>query len=491
MYLEEWKLTRERVKNEIYAIDKKEVDLLKEKLSNASYATESIDKANIYWKLSEKYTMLFWGYAEETNIFKNSPKEEYYKQIAKEYLWNSIYYREKCLRIIKENNLIEANDGIFTDIGLKHRYFIEYNYEEIKEEGFWFERFGYTNNESLNIVINDLEYAKRGLYYKIKNYEKEKNYEELFIWCEVMGDLYLIIQLLLIKGGRKDLLDNAKQSLKYFIRSRDSLKVFQKPSIAYGGIYGLPYQINFYDPLLKSFGFQGFSQSSIDKMEFIEKVLLKKESGMDYMEYLESPFFDNKTILNNKIEILINKHPVLKHKGLDFEDWKIVLNFVHNEVLSHNYEYNDLYKEVVNWRREDDMQKWLQRLIDRYLINERNKPRFSSGRERKSGGGNCDHYYKNIPICDKWKRDKKTKPYPTKIYDFIDKVYNDHYEQVKSYANQVKLAVMVVIDSREETKKKIPDLVKDCYDIKINEQDGIITAIFLIQISDIKPSKRI
>jgi len=36
MYLEEWKLTRERVKNEIYAIDKKEVDLLKEKLSNAS-----------------------------------------------------------------------------------------------------------------------------------------------------------------------------------------------------------------------------------------------------------------------------------------------------------------------------------------------------------------------------------------------------------------------------------------------------------------------
>jgi hypothetical protein len=50
---------------------------------------------------------------------------------------------------------------------------------------------------------------------------------------------------------------------------------------------------------------------------------------------------------------------------------------------------------------------------------------------------------------------------------------------------------MVVIDSREETKNKIPDLVKDCYDIKINEQDGIITAIFLIQISDIKPSKRI
>lgn len=485
--IEDWKLTREQVKNDLYESDRKEIDILKKKILDLNNPE---DKANLYWKLSEKYKMLFWGYAEEPVIFRNTPKEKYYKQLEKDYLWNSIYYREKCLRIIKEQDKIEANNGIFMDVGLKYRYFIRYDYEEIKEDDLWFESFGETNNEKINIMINDLEYAKRGMYYIIKNYEKEKNHEELFCWCEVMGDLYLIIQLLLIEGGRNDLLDNAKQSLKYYKRSRDHLKIFAKPTTAYSGIYGLPYQINFFDPLLKSIGFKGYFQSSIDKMEFIEKKLLKIESGMDYMEYLESPFLDNKTLLNNKIEKLINEHPTLKYKGLELEDWKTILYFVHNEVLSYNYNYRDLNNEVLTWKREDGMQKWLQRLIDRHLIGEKSESPFFSGRERKTGGGNCDHYYKNIPICDKWKRDTNAKTYPTNINEFIEKLYKDHYEQVKSYANDVKLAVMIVIDSRERTKNRAPDLVKDCYDFKINEQDGIITAIFVIQVSDKVPSER-
>ena len=72
----------------------------------------------------------------------------------------------------------------------------------------------------------------------------------------------------------------------------------------------------------------------------------------------------------------------------------------------------------------------------------------------------------------------------------FQKVYKEHYEQVKSYVNDVKLAVMIVVDSREVTRKKNPDMVKDCYDFKINDQDGVITAIFVIQVSDKPPSKR-
>ncbi|KKL09782.1 hypothetical protein LCGC14_2562430, partial [marine sediment metagenome] len=310
MNVEEWKLTREEVKNEIYEKDKNKIVILKEKLVNAS---KTEDKANIYWQLSEKYKLLFWGYAEESVIFKNTSKEEYYKQLEKDYLWNSIYYREKCLKIIKQNYVIEANDSFFMDVGLKYRYFIRYEYEEIKEEGFQFEKFGNTSNEKINIIINDLEYAKRGMYYLIKRYKEENDHEELFIWCEVMGDLYLIIQLLLIEGGRSDLLDNARLSMEYYKESRESLKVFAKPTTHYGGIYGLRYQTNFFDPLLKSLGFEGFSQSSIDKMEFIEKELLKKKSGMDYMEYLESPFFSDKRILNNRIEKLVQKYPELEY----------------------------------------------------------------------------------------------------------------------------------------------------------------------------------
>ncbi len=485
--MEEWQLTREKVKNEIYERDRNEIDNLKEKLINTS---KPEDKANIYWQLSEKFKLLFWGYAEESAIFKDTSKEEYYIKLEKDYLWNSIYYREKCIQFIKQIDIIEANDGIFTDVGLKYRYFIRYDYEEIKKDGFQFEKFGDTNNEKINIIINDMEYGKRGMYYAIKHYEKEKNHEELFCWCEVMGDIYLIIQLLLIEGGRNDLLDSAKQSLNYYKESRENLKVFAKATTHYAGIYGLSYQTNFFDPLLKSIGFKGYSQSSIDKMEFIEKELLKKESGMDYMEYLESPFLDNKTLLNNKIEKLINEYPALKYKGLELEDWKSILYFVHNEVLSYNYNYRDLNNEVVTWKREAGMQRWLQRLIDRHLVGERSEASFFSGREIKKGGGDCDHYYKRIPICDKWKRDTDKRTYPTKIYDFIDKVYKDHYEQVKSYAHDVKLAVIIVVDSREVTRKKNPDMVKDCYDFKINKQDSVITAIFVIQVSDKSPSKR-
>ena len=485
--IEEWKLTRESIKNKIYENDRNELVFLKKQLVNAINLEE---KANFYWKLSEKYKLLFWGYAEETAIFKNTSKEEYYKQLEKDYLWNSIYYREKCLQIIKQNYAIEANDGIFMDVGLKYRYFIRYDYEEIKEEGFQLEKFGDALNEKINIIINDIEYAKRGMYYTLQYYEKDNNHEELFIWCEVMGDLYLIIQLLLIKGGRNDLMDNAKQALVYYKESRERLKLFAKPTVHYAGIHGLAYQTNFFDPLLKSFGFKGYSESSVDKMEYIEKILLKKKGGMDYMDYLESSLLDNKTILNNSIKKLERKYPMLKYKGIDFEDWKVVLNFVHDHILSYNYEQRYLNNIVATWKVEEDMQKWLQQQINTALVAKKNEPSFYSGREVKKGGGDCDHYYKKIPICDKWKRDANAKNYPVKIDEFIEKIYNDHYQQVKSYANDVKLAVMTVVDSREVTTEKNPDMVKDCYKFMINEQDGVITAIFVIQVWKKTPSKR-
>ncbi len=81
--MEEWKLTREKIKNDIYERDRKEIEILKNKLINA---IEWEERANIYWQLSEKHKMLFWGYAEELIIFEDTPKEEYYKQPCPHYL---------------------------------------------------------------------------------------------------------------------------------------------------------------------------------------------------------------------------------------------------------------------------------------------------------------------------------------------------------------------------------------------------------------------
>ena len=49
---------------------------------------------------------------------------------------------------------------------------------------------------------------------------------------------------------------------------------------------------------------------------------------------------------------------------------------------------------------------------------------------------------------------------------------------------------MIVVDSRDKIRKKNPDMVRECYEFKENKQDGIITAIFVIQVNDTSPSQR-
>ncbi len=75
MIMDEWKMTREQVKNEIYEIDKHEIVKFKKKLLEVS---EAKDKANIYLQLSEKYKLLYWGFAEELVIFKGTERQHSY-----------------------------------------------------------------------------------------------------------------------------------------------------------------------------------------------------------------------------------------------------------------------------------------------------------------------------------------------------------------------------------------------------------------------------
>ncbi len=145
--------------------------------------------------------------------------------------------------------------------------------------------------------------------------------------------------------------------------------------------------------------------------------------------------------------------------------------------MTDNFNNSKLNKQVINWKGEEDMRKWLQNLIDRYIIKERNKQHHISV-------GNWDHYYKNIRIFDKWIRDNNANSYPTNINKFIDKVYKANYKHLKISTNEVKFLVIVVVDSR----KILRDLLikrhklKDCFDFRVNIKDGIISAIFVIEV---------
>jgi hypothetical protein len=207
----------------------------------------------------------------------------------------------------------------------------------------------------------------------------------------------------------------------------------------------MPYQTNFFDMLLKQSGFwSGYYGSVQDKKNFAEWIFNDcPKEFKPYCEKSDRDFLPSKEKIDKKIQDLIEENPSLKFNR-NIDDWKAVIEHFHR-LLLHNYKERYLNTYVDNWKREDDMQKWMQREIDQHLVQ--NKPSFTSGREVTIGGGNCDHYYKNIPICDKWKRDSNASSFPIKIFDFVDKVYENHKAQFFSYVQDVKLGVIVIVDS--------------------------------------------
>ncbi len=64
---------------------------------------------------------------------------------------------------------------------------------------------------------------------------------------------------------------------------------------------------------------------------------------MDYMELLKSPFHNNKTLLNNKIELLIKKHPELIYRGLGQLNFK---GEPYYQLQTHLEFFRNLYKQM-------------------------------------------------------------------------------------------------------------------------------------------------
>ena len=495
--------------NIIKEIAKPTFDAIASMESELSTELDTDRKGTIYLNLSKEYKTMFYQYkdfldegmckiCEDENKIKCYEKnqiQKHYIQLSKGYLWKSVYYREKLLIMIKELGVIDyySNSNIFMDVDLKYRYFVEYSYTfkpDENEKDFYFDVFGETQNESINTIINDLRSANRAYYYIIKRYEEDKNYEELSIWYEVRGDLYLAIQLLLMQAG-EGLSDNAKLAYDCYKKRFENLQMFADPKTAYGGIVGMPYQTNFFDMLLKQSEFWGSYYGSVqDKKNLAEWILNDcPKEFKPYGEKSDRDFLPSKERFDKRIQDLFEENPSLKFNS-NIDDWKAVIEYFHSLLLYH-YKERYLNTYVDNWKREDDMQKWVQREIDQHLVQ--NKPPFTSGREATMGGGNCDHYYKNIPICDKWKRDSNASSYPIKIFDFVDKVCEKLKAQFFSYVQDVKLGVIVIIDSRTVTKEnKNPDAVDCCYRFKVDKINNIDVcyAIFVFQVLDKTPSER-
>ncbi|MFX1345717.1 MAG: hypothetical protein ACFFAI_11465 [Promethearchaeota archaeon] len=500
--------------NIIKEIAKPTLDGIASMESELSTELDTDRKGTIYLNLSKEYKMMFYQYkdflnegmckiCEDENKIKCNEKnqtQKHYVQLAKKYLWKSVYYREKLLIMIKELGVIDypSNSNIFMDVDLKYRYFVEYGYTfkpNENEKDFYFDVFGETQNESINSIINDLRYANRAYYYVIKRYEEDKNYEELSVWYEVRGDLYLAIQLLLLQAG-EGLSDNAKLAYDCYKKRFENLQMFADPKTAYGGIIGMPYQTNFFDILLKEYKIH-FVYESIQFKKNLAKWICdgnKPKKFNSYIQKTDIDFLPEEDKFKEKLnQEVTDIYPNIQHNPY-WSNWRNLINFIHNKLIQ-NWNEQPLKNLTKKWTDEKDMHYWLQDKLDSLLFI-KNEPQFQSIREVPSAGGNADHWFKHIHIEDKWIRDSSTyKSYPFEVNELIEYLWKEHKPQICSYAQQNKLGLLVAIDSRDEIRKNpSPPYLFNCYDFKIDEDEmsncGICIAIFVFQVLNITPSKR-
>lgn len=116
--------------------------------------------------------------------------EEYY-----DFQWKTILYQEKARRMIKDMNLVPPNYGFFNDIYVEYYWFIEKN-KGVLEESELFDQWTPTPSPGLNIILNNLTYTQTGIRLILNVADENNNVEDLFLYNEVIGDLYFLKFLL-------------------------------------------------------------------------------------------------------------------------------------------------------------------------------------------------------------------------------------------------------------------------------------------------------
>jgi len=229
-------------------IDEEEAEideLNKEKASlieSLKIAEDPSDIYQIYWRMKEIYSKLklkykllgYWTHIDYTTK-------------SDEYLQSEVLYFEKCLHMLKEKHGVDRID-------LRHYLMaaeLEYEYFIIKKNTVpklfltQFDIKEITSNFGYNIIINNIKNAQKNLQFILKYKVRTNNNKELFLYNEIMGDLYIHIYLLLDLLPDK-LEDTLRKWLKfaylyYLIALRHKEIVEQEnPTTYIDGLHGWP-----------------------------------------------------------------------------------------------------------------------------------------------------------------------------------------------------------------------------------------------------------
>lgn len=202
---------------------------------------EKKEKYTNYWRLKEISGELKFKY----RLLDSWSKSDY-KNYVNKYICREIYYFEKCFLMLKD--LYDPKYIYFQhylkSANLEFEYFFEgnnsYPKEFIKDS---FDIQGITDDFRINLILNNFKKAQENLKLIIDNInDKSNDPKELFLYYEVLGDLYLHVFIIIKKSrsGVERVLDYLNQGYYYYLVSnkyKESVER-QNPATSYDGLHG-------------------------------------------------------------------------------------------------------------------------------------------------------------------------------------------------------------------------------------------------------------
>lgn len=223
-----------------------EIKKLNKKLRKVSKNSE---KYSFFWNLKENYALLKFNY----KILNRYSRETSYEKEFINTLCQEIYYFEKCLNMLREKygeSYIDFRHYLNVAI-LEYQLFIEKELSFPKRfQKLHFKSSGVLPDPELNMIVNNILNAEVSLQNIINLREKEGSYKELFLFYEILGDLFIQIYALLnvyYTDESFQVFNNLVQAYKYYKISYKYKKMIETTSTYIDGLHGIPYLQNFYD----------------------------------------------------------------------------------------------------------------------------------------------------------------------------------------------------------------------------------------------------
>ena len=455
--------------------------------------SDPAEKASTLFEISKEYKTLAFLSKSKENMALHMIK--FYNSIEKnttlslmserqDYEWKNILYQEKARRLMKDLNVIPPNYTFFMDIHIQYKWFIE-DKMKIREERDLFDYQTLTTNHELNILLNNIKYSQSGISEILNQAKKKKNLEILFLYHEVMGDLFLLSFFLM----KKVISEEAGATYLYFAiehyRYSEKYKVLtDNKNVAVEGIVGYPYQ----DVLGIFFQNEApyispFNVSS--KLSYIKRTYSIDISSFTFKDFGDEIGHRGKLFEKIKIHLIDIEND--QRDSFDMT-WKILLNHL-GLLLLQSYNRTDAFRHFAEkWENEKEMHNWFDM---RYIELQAKEDVIQYAKEAEVGGGKCEHIINGIPIEDKI----ASKSQNLYINEFIDEQYNKHYTQISQYANgsDSRYSILVIADKRPEVLdcKIKPDSPHNCLSFKYNKKDNLWCAIFVFQVYTKAPSQMV